>query len=255
VIKPTNDLAFAIEDAGLFERAEALRRDTLAAELRLLPEGHPTLALARHNLARVLYRQGELVEAEELARQASSALSASLGPDHTESLVAAFNLGLVLRERGDSAAALEVFSRQLDVLGERLGPAHPRVRTLRSIAGQAALDQGRLAFAESLAEALRADPRGPHEHLFLARVALARGRPGATLALLEQWDQLTEGTLRQRLRIEGRLWQGLAEVELQGRLSSETESSLAAASGSTPRLAQLAESIQRRLGGKSPESP
>lgn len=255
VIKPSNDLAFAIEDAGLFDRAEALRRDSLAAELRLLPEGHPTLALARHNLARVLYRQGELVEAEELARQASSALSASLGPDHTESLVAAFNLGLVLRERGDSAAALEVFSRQLDVLGERLGPAHPRVRTLRSIAGQAALDQGRLAFAESLAEALRADPRGPHEHLFLARVALARGRPGATLALLEQWDQLTEGTLRQRLRIEGRLWEGLAEVELQGRLSSETESSLAAASGSTPRLAQLAESIQRRLGGKSPESP
>src|SRR5690606_11013429 len=103
VALPTNDLAFAIEDASRLEQAEALRRGSLAAELRPLPDGLPTLALARHNLARVLYRQGELAEAEELARRAASDLADALGPDHSETLVAALNLGLIERERGDSA--------------------------------------------------------------------------------------------------------------------------------------------------------
>lgn len=255
VIKPTNDLAFAIEEAGELERAAVLRRETLAMELRILPQGHPTIALAKHNLARVLYRQGELEEAEELARQASSALSESLGPDHGEALVAAFNLGLILRERGAAPAAGAIFDRQLEVLEPRLGPNHSRVRSVRAIAGQSALDQGRLELAESLAQALRSDPKGPHEHLLLARIELARGRPDDALLFLAGWDQLTEGPLRRRLRLEGQLWLALAELELRGSVPAEAERRLAAASGLTPRLARLAEGIERRRGGNSLQSP
>lgn len=155
---------------------------------------------------------------------------------------------MILRDRGDVDSAEGILAGQLEVLGQRFGVDHSRVRLVRALAGQTALDRGRLQQAETLAQAFHGQPNGPHEYLFLARLDLVRGRAQQAVQRLADWEQLTQGPLRQRLRLEGQLWRALAEREATGRLPDDIGPALVAASRSTPRLAALAQQLTTGRG-------
>lgn len=89
-------IATAKGHAGRFQEAEALLRENLALERRLLPPGHTDTASTLANLATTIAAQDRTAEAEPFAREALGIFRARFGDDHPHTLTAGVNLGLYL---------------------------------------------------------------------------------------------------------------------------------------------------------------
>ncbi|MDA1194275.1 MAG: CHAT domain-containing protein [Planctomycetota bacterium] len=107
--------------AGEGEAAERVLDDALLALQSHLPEGHPRIAIALHELARVYLARRNEPAAREHAQRALAFLEAALGDKHPE-------VADVLLTLGD-----------LDLLAARPGPAAAQYTRARTIA-KAALD-------------------------------------------------------------------------------------------------------------------
>jgi len=71
-------------DRGDFHRAEAMLREAVAMNLRVLPEGHPRQAEDAVALGRLLTRTRRFQEAEPLLLDGHRALYSKLGPQASE---------------------------------------------------------------------------------------------------------------------------------------------------------------------------
>ena len=74
-----NGLADLYREQGKFAEAEALHRQALEMQRKLLGEEHPEVATSLNHLAVVLQHQGKLAEAEQLYRQALEMQRKQLG--------------------------------------------------------------------------------------------------------------------------------------------------------------------------------
>ena len=162
-----NNLAGALDDAGLADEAEASLRRSIAIRIARLGEGDAAVARARHNLGRLLLRQRRDTEAAPLLEAALAVRLKQFLPDHAEPAISRLALAeLALRQgaidkaaglleaalphepranpvrrplfesaramlaqaRGDPAQALQHWQKAHE-LGEKLAPGHPsRVR-------------------------------------------------------------------------------------------------------------------------------
>jgi tetratricopeptide (TPR) repeat protein len=104
---------------------------------------YPDTAQCLHNLADVLYEQGDLDNARSLHERALAIREAYLGADHPDTAQSLNNLALVLRDEGDLDAARGLHERALAIYEARLGADHPdTVQSRENLAAVlAALDE------------------------------------------------------------------------------------------------------------------
>ena len=84
------------EQGGLFARAEAMYRELLSAQRRVLGPEHPETLMSSSNLANTLYSQGKYTDAETMQRDALSVQRRVLGPNHPSTLISATSLANML---------------------------------------------------------------------------------------------------------------------------------------------------------------
>ncbi len=113
------------EDLGHFDRSEALYRQVLSMESKVLGENHPNTIATQSDLAGLLRRRGLLVQAEKMFLDAYERFRRQLGPKHPNTLVAANDFSLTLEEEGLYETAEPLFRMVYNLSGEVFGPEHP----------------------------------------------------------------------------------------------------------------------------------
>ncbi len=172
-----NDLAFFLYEAGRYEETEALFRESLDINLRLLGERHPDIATSMNNLAFVLQDEGDLDGAQQLYEQALDIRRESLGETHPLTAQSLNNLAFLYHERGDAQRALDL-SRQAVATYRRAYPGdHPELaHGLENLAAwlveSRAFDEARPLLDEALAMNLRLLP-SDHPDVAITRSGMA----------------------------------------------------------------------------------
>jgi tetratricopeptide (TPR) repeat protein len=143
-------LARIFTDQGKLVEAEALLRQVLEVERRVLKDDHPGTTNTMNDLATVYLRQKRYDEVEVLHREAFDRRMRVLGEDNVDTLQSMSNLANVQRIRGHYAEAERLVRRAFEKRVKVLGPKHPH--TLNSMTGLARTyeDWGRFADAEPL---------------------------------------------------------------------------------------------------------
>jgi len=130
---------------GLFAAAEPAYRSLYAVGGRVLPPGHPHLALIRHELGYILYYRGLFAAAEREFRAVLAMRGQLLGAAHPDTLLTRQALGRLARVQGRYPEA----ERELrDVyLAQRalLGAEHPDTLTSQHHLARTLLSLGELA--------------------------------------------------------------------------------------------------------------
>jgi eukaryotic-like serine/threonine-protein kinase len=154
-----NDLAMVQLDRGDLRGAEASFRESLDIRTKLLPPGHPALAMARNNLALALWYQGDLAGAEGIYRQALE-MDRKLYHDGSPDTAATLNnLALVLRDHGDFTAAEALQRESLAMIEKTVGKEDPHVANARNNLAVLLRRHGATAAdPELLREALKLNP-------------------------------------------------------------------------------------------------
>ena len=112
---------------GLYDEAEARRRDILSkVEARAAPQS-TEIALHSALLANVLLPRGKVDEAEGLSRRALEIYEARLGPDHPRTAGALYSLASIEALRGKNEDAEAHYRRALGINERALGPDNPAV--------------------------------------------------------------------------------------------------------------------------------
>jgi tetratricopeptide (TPR) repeat protein len=80
------DLALVVRDQGKPAEAEAMLREALAINRKMLRSGHPRVIWSLQELSKVLREQGKIEEADALLREVRSITpkSAKPGPDEKQ---------------------------------------------------------------------------------------------------------------------------------------------------------------------------
>ncbi|HQR08989.1 MAG TPA: serine/threonine-protein kinase [Gemmatales bacterium] len=135
------------------KEAEKLTREVLTHSSKLKPM---TLAMAQHELATALWKQGQLKEAESYFRLALESRLKELGPDHPHVLANQNNLALVLMEQGQLKEAEALFRKSQVHLDAKLGKDHPDNLQARSNFAVVLQKEGKLEEAAAMmAEVLK----------------------------------------------------------------------------------------------------
>ena len=141
---------------GKDAEAEALFRETLAAQKRVLGDEHPNSLLTAANLAITLMQQGKDAEAEALCRETHAAQKRVLGDEHPNTLHTAGHLASSLMQQGKDAEA-EVLYRAVCATKKRvLGDEHPDTLGTATNLASSLMQQGKDAEAEVLYREVRA---------------------------------------------------------------------------------------------------
>jgi tetratricopeptide (TPR) repeat protein len=154
-----NDLGLMQLDRGDLKAAEASFRESLDIRKKLLPPGHPALAMAANNLALALWYQGDLAGAEAIYRQ-DLEMDRRLYHDGSPDMAATFNnLALVLRDRGDFTAAEPLQRETLAMVEKIMGREDPHAALAANNLATLLRRRGMLANdSEKLREALKLNP-------------------------------------------------------------------------------------------------
>jgi tetratricopeptide (TPR) repeat protein len=115
-----NNLASLYSATGQLEKAEALRRQSLALRLQLFSPDHPEIALSRSNLAADLFRQGKYAEAEQEARSAVEIWDKGR-PDQNRADLALDTLALIKLHEQDATSAIQLAQFALSGYQRRQG--------------------------------------------------------------------------------------------------------------------------------------
>jgi serine/threonine protein kinase len=143
-------LASALADAKVYDRADALFRETLALRERVLGPDHPDLAWTRYNYAFMLFEQGRLVEAEQTARALIAYRGRTLPDSHPTVAATLQLLGRVRLAQGDAAAACPLLTESLALRRASLPADHWLLAMGESVLGECLGRSGRAAEAEPL---------------------------------------------------------------------------------------------------------
>lgn len=130
-----NNLALALSDLGIPERARELQEKVLAVSRRTRGEEHPDTLTAMNNLAWTLAREGELGGARGLQEQALAVSRRILGEEHAGTLSALNGLAAMLAAQGELGSARELQEQVIKASRRLFGEEHPH--TLQTMGGLA----------------------------------------------------------------------------------------------------------------------
>jgi tetratricopeptide (TPR) repeat protein len=120
-------LASSYADAGRYDDALELRKETLALQQAHLGPSHSDTLRSMRNLANSYADRGQDKEALEIDEQVVPLLKDSLGEDHEETLAAMNNLAMSYRAVGRHKDALGLFQKVLAVREAKGGAGNPDV--------------------------------------------------------------------------------------------------------------------------------
>jgi serine/threonine-protein kinase len=150
VAQSLTELAFVLDQKGDYRTAEALDREALAMERRLLGSEHEVVADTMNDLASVLYNKGDSQAAEALWREVLPMQRKLLGNDHAAVASTLNNLAGMAFDRGDYSGAAELWRETLEMHRSLTGEGHPVVASgLSNLAG-ALFEMGNARGAEVL---------------------------------------------------------------------------------------------------------
>jgi tetratricopeptide (TPR) repeat protein/tRNA A-37 threonylcarbamoyl transferase component Bud32 len=170
-------------DLGQYTNAEAMYRQALAMQKKLLPSEHPVVATALRNLGGALELEGKLAEAENLDRQALAMRRKLFGNEHPEVAHALESVATVTGLQGKLTEAESMLREVVAMQKRLLGSEDPDVATSIQNLGQTLRVEGNLAQAEIMereALAMRRKLLG-NEHL-----EVATSLNGLAVVLVEQ---------------------------------------------------------------------
>ncbi|AKS41111.1 serine/threonine-protein kinase [Wenzhouxiangella marina] len=145
----TNNMAAAYRDLGMYERAEALYRESLALRIERFGADDLTPHRARHNLAQVLYLQGRLDEARPLMEEAWTARRAALDASHPDLLRSEILAQLIELAEASSAEGMESLRGLIGALADALSDDNFGVLLARAELGRALIQAGDLGAARN----------------------------------------------------------------------------------------------------------
>jgi tetratricopeptide (TPR) repeat protein len=163
------NLALLLKREGRLAEAEALQRESLAAEVRVHGTQAPDTLSAQSDLAATLFEERRYTEAENLARRTYETQRQTLGPLHPDTLETLQELGMILVREGRYDEAKRLFGDPID---RSRDPNLPGNRWVASY---------RLA-------SVAASAKHPDEAMQYLRDAIARGFKGADDALMNDDD-------------------------------------------------------------------
>ncbi|HVS63048.1 MAG TPA: serine/threonine-protein kinase [Thermoanaerobaculia bacterium] len=181
-----DNLALALHDLGLYEKAEGHYREALAMLERIFGPEHPEVAQTLGNVSSFLLDAGELEEAETLALRAVELTRGVLGEEHAMTADHLSTLGEILLEQERVEEAAAVAEEAMPIYRTTLPAGHAKILYGEAVLGAVRSAQGRLAEAEELLRSAldglstgsRASPRfldRTREHL--AALYERQGRP------------------------------------------------------------------------------
>ena len=154
-----NDLALVGLDRGDLAGAETNFLESLDIRIKLLPPGHPALAMASNNLALARWYRGDLAGAEAIDRQVLAMDWRLYNGGSPDTAAAINNLALVLRDRGEFSEAETLQREALAMVEGGLGKNDPHVAVARKNLATLLRRRGaKAADAGILREALKLDP-------------------------------------------------------------------------------------------------
>jgi eukaryotic-like serine/threonine-protein kinase len=142
-------LAMVMTNRGELDRAEALRRDALAAFESAFGARHPTTLRALGNLGNVQFNMRRYAEARDTFAQALEGLVAHFGEEHPQVAPTALNLAFALLLNDEAEAARAPAEHALRVRLAAYGPEHIDTARARAGLGSVLLDLGHAAEAEA----------------------------------------------------------------------------------------------------------
>jgi serine/threonine-protein kinase len=176
IAQTVNNLASLDEERGDFAAAERGYRESLAVRLREQPETSTIVTRARHNLARILVRQGRFAEAEPLALAARRVRDDTLPAGALERLASQALVAEILLGKGDREGALReaaALAAALPALQVSVRQISGLQRTLARIALATGDGAGARRHAEAAVAALRTALADDHPLVAMARLDLA----------------------------------------------------------------------------------
>ncbi|WP_198529200.1 tetratricopeptide repeat protein [Mycolicibacterium obuense] len=163
---------------GYESQAEAILREILAIEERILGVDHPSTLSTRFSIAQETNRRGDHATAEIEFRSILSDELRLFGPDHPSTLNIRHQLAHALDAQGKSASAEAEHRAIVEDALRVVGPDHPTSLSARHCLAHAIGARGDYATAEAEHRAvLQAEIRvqGPdHMHVLMTRRCLAR---------------------------------------------------------------------------------
>jgi tetratricopeptide (TPR) repeat protein len=150
VAKSLSHLANVLYDKGDYAGAEALDREALTMQRKLLGNEHPDVARSLNNLATELLEEGDYTRAEALYREALAMKRKLLGNEHPLVARSLTNLANVLRKKGDYAGAEALQREALAMNRKLLGNEHPAVAATLDNLAVVLFEKGDYAGAEAL---------------------------------------------------------------------------------------------------------
>jgi tetratricopeptide (TPR) repeat protein len=144
------NMSRVLEDEGKLAEAEAMMRQTLAIERRVLGDDHPSTTLTMNNLAVLLANQARYDEAEALHREALERRKRSLPAEAPDTLQSMYNLSRVLMLRGRYAEAEPLLREAIEKRRKVLGELHPYTLGATGALARLYIAMDRFADAKSL---------------------------------------------------------------------------------------------------------
>jgi hypothetical protein len=185
-----NNLANTLIDNCKFTEAEALLRETLAVQRRVVGPDHYSTLKTLASLASALNKQGKSDQAEVMGREVLALRRRVLGPEDPDTLATACNLAMALQKQGGYVEAEKILREVLEVNRRVLGPNHVNTMSVASNLANALFCQDKYAEAETILRQVLAGRRrvlGPqHPHTVMAAESLAfcvgetRGAPSSS---------------------------------------------------------------------------
>jgi tetratricopeptide (TPR) repeat protein len=118
-------VARTLADQHRYDQAEAIYRDAIAIQTRVLGADHPETLMTQVALGYAMSAQGRFADAEALYRTVIEIQTRVLGPDHPNTLGSMNSLGGVLLDQHRYAPAEPIYRDLLDARKRVLGVSHP----------------------------------------------------------------------------------------------------------------------------------
>jgi CHAT domain-containing protein/Tfp pilus assembly protein PilF len=217
-----NNLAMLYLDTGAYDQALPLAQRALKIFKKARGPARPETATSLGNLAGLYATIGAHDTALPLLQRALKIKEEARGPEHPDTATGLANLAWLYRRMGAYDQALPLAKRALKIREKSLGPGHPD--TLFSLANLGFMYMDRKDYQAAEAYFRRARNQGG-----LAELALAQGRPGEALKLLQDQSLICRYCPTNQVEYYTRRGLALAGVGRSGEAALALRQAVAAA--------------------------